>query len=156
MGIAEIDFIFCLRFRRNFFRHTNFLRFKISKKNFLKKFRFQVSQKNVQVVSLHTHFQAFFFIKSTKRMCICGYVKNRIGTCKNVFFLCEKRYKRITVLGSPRTYWVVRGRNKKQAKKPYKKCITFNRGNIVQMNSCLVFDFVSRNWFCNTFFFYFA
>ena len=32
---------------------------------------------------------------------------------KNVFFLCEKRYKRITVLGSPRTYWVVRGRNKK-------------------------------------------
>ena len=25
-----------------------------------------------------------FFIKSAKRMCICDYVKNRIGTCKNV------------------------------------------------------------------------
>ena len=40
-----------------------------------------------------------FFIKSAKRMCICDYVKNRIGTFKNLCFDVKKRYKRINVLG---------------------------------------------------------
>ena len=31
-------------------------------------------------------------IKNVKRMCICDYVKNRIGTCKNVFFGLKKGY----------------------------------------------------------------
>ena len=37
--LRKLGFIFCLRFRRHFLRHTDFLRFKISKKNF-KNFRF--------------------------------------------------------------------------------------------------------------------
>ena len=44
-----------------------------------------------------------FFIKSTKRMCICDYVKNCIGTCKKCVFQFEKGYQRIIALGSPKT-----------------------------------------------------
>ena len=44
-----------------------------------------------------------FFIKSAKRMCICDYVKNRIGTCKKIVFQFEKGYKQIIALGSPKT-----------------------------------------------------
>ena len=36
MGIAEIAFYFLLTFRRPFFRHTDFLRFKILKKKIKK------------------------------------------------------------------------------------------------------------------------
>ena len=43
-------------------------------------------------------------IKSVKRMCICDYIKNRIGTCKNVFFRFEKGYKRINVQDSSKTH----------------------------------------------------
>ena len=35
-------------------------------------------------------------------MCICDYVKNRIGTCKNVFFGLKKGYKQINVQDSPK------------------------------------------------------
>ena len=35
-------------------------------------------------------FERGFFIKSAKRMCICDYVKNHVGTCKNVFFGLKK------------------------------------------------------------------
>ena len=45
-----------------------------------------------------------FFIKSAKRMCICDYVKNRIGTCKKCVFWFEKGYKQIIALDSPKTY----------------------------------------------------
>ena len=45
-----------------------------------------------------------FFIKSAKRMCICDYVKNRIGTCKKCVSQFEKGYKRVIVLDSPKTY----------------------------------------------------
>ena len=44
-----------------------------------------------------------FFIKSAKRMCICDYVENRIGTCKKYVFRFEKGYKRIIALGSPKS-----------------------------------------------------
>ena len=43
-------------------------------------------------------------IKSVKRMCICDYVKHRIGTCKNVFFGLKKGYKQINIQDSPKTY----------------------------------------------------
>ena len=43
-------------------------------------------------------------IKSVKRMCICDYVKHRIGTCKNVFFGLKKGYKQINVQDSPKTH----------------------------------------------------
>ena len=46
----------------------------------------------------------FFFIKSAKRMCICDYVKSRIGTCKKCVFWFKKGYKRIIALGNPKTY----------------------------------------------------
>ena len=44
-----------------------------------------------------------FFIKSAKRMCICDYVKNRIGTCEKCVFRFEKGYKRMNVQDSPKT-----------------------------------------------------
>ena len=38
-----------------------------------------------------------FFIKSAKRMCICDYVKNRIGTCKKcVFFSLKKGIRELS------------------------------------------------------------
>ena len=50
-----------------------------------------------------TYFRGFFYlIKSLKRMCISDYVKNRIGTCKNVFFGLKKRYKQINVQDIPK------------------------------------------------------
>ena len=45
-----------------------------------------------------------FFIKSAKRMCICDYVKNHIGTFWNLCFDVKKGYKQIIVLDSPKTY----------------------------------------------------
>ena len=47
-------------------------------------------------------FRVVFLIKSAKRMCICDYVKNRIGTCKKCVFRFEKGYKRISVLDNPK------------------------------------------------------
>ena len=47
-------------------------------------------------------FRVFFLITSAKRMCICDYVKNRIGTCKKCVFRFEKGYKRISVLDNPK------------------------------------------------------
>ena len=41
-----------------------------------------------------------FFIKSAKKMCICDYVKNRIGTCKKCAFWFEKGCKRMSALDS--------------------------------------------------------
>ena len=38
-------------------------------------------------------------------MCMCGGVKNRVATCKKCMFWCEKGYKRIMALGSPKTYY---------------------------------------------------
>ena len=45
-----------------------------------------------------------FFIKSAKRMCICNYVKNRIGTFLNLCFDVKKWYKQIIALDSCKTY----------------------------------------------------
>ena len=37
-------------------------------------------------------------------MCMCVGVKNRIVTCKKFIFWCEKGYKWISALGSPKKY----------------------------------------------------
>ena len=103
MGIVEMGFIFSLRFRCNFFRHTDFLRFKISKFFFKKIQILGIIEKRI-VCFLVYLFLEVFFIESAKRMCICDYVKNRIGTCKKCVFWCEKGYKQIIALSSPKTY----------------------------------------------------
>ena len=82
MSIAEIGFYFCLRFRRHFFRHTSFLGFKILKKIcffFLIQI-LAIIGKCIGCCLAYPFLGEFFFIKSAKRMCICDYVKNRIGT----------------------------------------------------------------------------
>ena len=48
-----------------------------------------------------------FFIKNTKKMCICEYVKKRIGTYKNCVFRFEEGYKQIIALDSCKTYCLV-------------------------------------------------
>ena len=50
-------------------------------------------------------FRCFLLIKSAKRMCMCEYFKNRIGTYKKCVSRLEKEYKRIIVLDSCKTYW---------------------------------------------------
>ena len=39
-------------------------------------------------------------------MCMCVGVKNRIVTCEKCMFSCEKGYKWIGVLGSPKIYYL--------------------------------------------------
>ena len=103
--MQEWGFILCLRFRIHFFRLTKFLRFKILKKILIWILRFH--RKMCRLFPCITIFKWFFFIKSAKRMCICDYVKNHIGTCEKCIFWCEKGYKWISVLGSPKTYcWI--------------------------------------------------
>ena len=104
MGITGMWFYFLFNIQASFFRHMGFRRFKISKKVFFFKFRFQASQKNVQVWSLYTHFRGVFLIKNTKRMCICEYVKNRIGIIKNVFLGLKKGISRLLSQIAAKTY----------------------------------------------------
>ena len=49
-------------------------------------------------------FRGFFWLKSLKKMCMFVGVKNHIDTCKKCMFWCEKRYKWILALGSPKAY----------------------------------------------------
>ena len=49
-------------------------------------------------------FRGFFFNKSAKRMCICNYVKNCIGTFQNLCFDVKKGYKQIIVLDHCKTH----------------------------------------------------
>ena len=48
-------------------------------------------------------FRGVFLIKSAKRMCICEYVKNLIGTYKKCVFGFEEGYKQIIALDSCKT-----------------------------------------------------
>ena len=75
-----------MRFRRNFFRHTDFLRLKILKKIFKKNSDFRRHRKMYRLVLCIPIFSGVFFIKSAKRMCICDYVKIALVLVKNVFF----------------------------------------------------------------------
>ena len=80
--LQEWGFIFCLRLRRHFFRHTDFRRFKISKKFILKNLDFRHHRNIYRLGPCIPIFSFFFFflIESTKRMCICQCFKNRIST----------------------------------------------------------------------------
>ena len=93
--MREWVLFFAWRFRRHFFRHTDFLRFKILRKFFFVfNLDFGYHRKMYRLIPctpiLGLFFCCCFFIKSAKRMCICDYVKNCIGTCKNVFFGLKK------------------------------------------------------------------
>ena len=68
--LREWGFTFCLRFRRHFFRHTDFLRFKILKKIFFFKFRFWVSWKKYRLVPCIPILRRLFLLKVQKR-CVC-------------------------------------------------------------------------------------
>ena len=60
----EWGFIFCLRFRRHFFRHTDFLRFQ--KKNFFKNLDFRCHRKMYRLVSCIPIFRGYFLLKMQK------------------------------------------------------------------------------------------
>ena len=47
----------------------------------------------------------FFLLKSVKKMCMCGGVKNFIVTSKKCIYYCVGGYKRIIALGSPKTHY---------------------------------------------------
>ena len=94
MGIVEMGFIFSLRFRCNFFRDTDFLRFKISK-IFLKKIQILgIIEKRIGCFLVYP-FLEIFFIESAKRMCICDYVKITLVLVKNVCFDVKKGISRL-------------------------------------------------------------
>ena len=101
--MREWGFIFCLRFRHHFFSIPNFKIFGFRKKKFLI-WILRFHRKMCRLFPCITIFKWFFFIKSAKRMCICDYVKNHIGTCKKCVFWFQKGYKRISVLDSCKTY----------------------------------------------------
>ena len=62
MGIVEMGFIFFLRFRRHFFRHTDFSRFKISK-SFFKNSDFGCYRKMYRLGPCIPIFRGFFLLK---------------------------------------------------------------------------------------------
>ena len=62
--MREWSFIFCLRFRRHFFRHTDFLRFQ--KKNFFKNLDFRCHRKMYRLVSCIPIFRGYFLLKMQK------------------------------------------------------------------------------------------
>ena len=66
MGITGIGFYFCLRFRRHFFRHMDFLRFEISKKIGLKNLDFNYHRKMYRLGPC-IPILGGFFIKNTKK-----------------------------------------------------------------------------------------
>ena len=61
MGVTRMGFIFCLRFRRHFFRHTDFLRFKILKKIFFLNLDFGYHGKMYRLVSCIPILRRFFY-----------------------------------------------------------------------------------------------
>ena len=102
MGITEIGFYFLLEIQVPFFRHTDFLGFKILKKIFFKIQILGVIEKCIGQFLVYP-FLGVFLIKSAKSMCICNYVKNRIGTFQNLCFDLKKGYMQIIVLDSCKT-----------------------------------------------------
>ena len=93
-----------MRFRRRFFRYTDFSGFKISKIFFFKIQILGVKEKCIGLVLVYP-FLGFYFIKSAKRICICDYVIFGIGTYKKCVFRFKKGYKQIIASGSPKTFY---------------------------------------------------
>ena len=53
-------------------------------------------------------FRGVFLLKSVKKMCMCGCVKNCIVTCEKFIFWCEKGYEWILALGGVKTTYSYR------------------------------------------------
>ena len=78
-----------MRFRRHFFSHTEFLRFKISKK----KFKIQILgiiEKCIGCFLVYLFLGVFFLLNVLKRMCIFDSFKIALLLVKNVFFGLKK------------------------------------------------------------------
>ena len=104
MGIVEIGFYFLLEIQASFFQAYGFFKDLRFRKKIFFKFRFQVSQKNVQVVSLYTSFWGGFLLKAQKK---CVYVITLFLVqvlLKICFFDVKKGYKQVIALGSCKTY----------------------------------------------------
>ena len=82
-------FIFCLRFKRHFFRHTDLWRFKISKKNFLKIWILDIIEKCIGCFLVYP-FLGFFLLKVQKRCVYVIMLKITLVLVKNVFFGLKK------------------------------------------------------------------
>ena len=78
-----------MRFRRHFFRHTDFLRFKISRKFLFLNLDFGYHGKMYRLVPCIPILRGFF-VKSAKKICICDYVKITLVLVKNVFLGLKK------------------------------------------------------------------
>ena len=98
--MQELWFYFCLRFRHHIFRPTKFFRFSDFEKIFFLKFRFKI--KMCRLFPCIPILGVFLIKKCKKKMCMSVGVKNRIATCEKCIFLCEKGYKWILALGSPK------------------------------------------------------
>ena len=98
MGVVEIRFYFLLEIQVSFF-----LGIPIFQDLRFQKFRFQVSQKIVQVVSLYTYFQGFFLLKVQKGCVYMIMLFLVLAPFKFVFDV-KKRYKQVIGLGSYKTY----------------------------------------------------
>ena len=104
MGIAEIGFYFLLEFWASFYLGIpNFEMLKFRKSFLLKIQILRCHGKMCRLFLCIPIFRGFFYIKKCKKMCMCVDVKNRIVTCEQFMFWCEKGYKLILALGSPKT-----------------------------------------------------
>ena len=104
-GMTELRFYFCLRFRCHFLGITSFKILSFRKTFF---FQFQILRFHRKMYSLFPCipiFRMFFSLKSVKKMCMCGWVKNCIVTCEKFIFWCEKGYEWILAVGNPKTYY---------------------------------------------------
>ena len=99
-----MGFYFCLRFRRHFFRHTDFIDFKIFEFFFFKIQILRFHRKMCGLFPCIPILRWFFLRKSAKQICMCDWVTNHIATCEKYFFRFKWGYKRISGPGSPKTY----------------------------------------------------
>ena len=98
----ELGGFFCLRFRRNILGIPIFkiLRFR---KNFFRIWILRFHRKMRRLLPYIRIFKGFFLIKTGEK---CVYViMLKITLWKMFFFLCEKGFKWIIALGSPKTYF---------------------------------------------------
>ena len=90
MGITRMGFYFLLRFRRHFFRHTDFRRFKVSKKIFLKNSDFRHHRKMYRLGTCIPIFRGFFSLKAQKGCVYMIMLKIVLVVVKNVFLGLKK------------------------------------------------------------------
>ena len=94
MGIVEVGFIFSLRFRCNFFRDTDFLRFKISKFFFKKIQILGIIEKRIGCFLVYL-FLEVFLLKVRKECVYVTMSKIALVLVKNVYFDVKKGISRL-------------------------------------------------------------